>query len=178
VLFYTTLLIASLIVTLVILGLYNLVVFVGNKIKTFRNPDEYVGRTSHLREKNGAFPNKSSKAWGSYGHATPAELACTHPAGLNSRAPWGWPGNNHNQHGLHEDRPNTKPDASKRATLSSYLNQKNDRDRSVADWKQNIGRPIRDDRSGLAGKAYTPSSNVTSNITVPNTMPEDAEYLS
>jgi hypothetical protein len=167
-LFYTTLFIVSLLVTLVILWLYNLVVFVGKKINVSRSSGEYSDGAHQFGDRKYAkIPKMTTQVWGSSGHATPAGLACTHPARPNSPAPWGWPGHDHEAH----DHPKSV------ATLNHYLAQKKIRDESVSEWKRNISRPVRDDRHGLAGRVYTPSSNSVSHITVPAITPDNADDL-
>lgn len=155
-LFYATLLITSFLLTLVLLGLKNLIVFVARKAFKPGKRDAYAGPTAHLDQKTLARKLKTtSSAWGTQAHATPANLAKTHPA-VPGNTPWGWPGSSH---GNHESHP--KP-AMANGSLSAYLARKHEKQQLAADWKQNIGRPIRDDSSSLSGTTYKPSQDAIS----------------
>jgi len=157
VLFYATLLITSFLLTLVILGLKNLIVFVARKIFKLGKQDAYVGPTAHLDPKTlGRNLKVASSAWGTQPHATPATLAKTHPAAAQN-TPWGWPGNGHE---THENHP--KPAVANGASLTAYLARKHENQQPAADWKRNIGRPVRDERSALAGTTYKPSQDAIS----------------
>ena len=136
-LFYTTLLITSFLLTLVIIGLKNLIVSVARKSFSFGKRDAKAGPT----------------AWGTQPHATPANLAKTHPAAALS-TPWGWPGNDHKVRENHAE-----PAAANGASLNAYLARKNDKHQTTSDWKRNSGRPVRGGRSLLAGYAYKPSED-------------------
>lgn len=154
-LFYATLLITSLVVTLVILWVYNMTILAVKKFRESRGLSESHDPTAHLNEKKyGRNVKKVTKAWGEYGHATPNNLARTHPARSGSPAPWGWPGNDHESH---EHQP--KPLTAEGASLSAYLERNSSREKSVENWKKNVARPVRDDRPALAGKAYSPSKD-------------------
>jgi hypothetical protein len=157
VLFYTTLLITSFLLTLVIIGLKILIVFVARKAFGLGKRHVNVGPTAHLDQKTpGRSPKVASSAWGTQPQATPANLAKTHPAAAQN-TPWGWPGNGHE---THENYP--KPAVANKATLSAYLARNHEKQQPAADWKRNIGRPARDERSALAGAAYKPSQDAIS----------------
>ena len=156
-LFYTTLLITSFLLTLVIIGLKNLIVFVARKAFMLGKQNTHVGPTAHLDQKTmGRGLKAASSAWGTQPHATPANLAKTHPAAAQN-TPWGWPGNGHETHENH-----SRPATANGATLSAYLARKYDKRQPAADWKRNIGRPVRDESSALAGTAYKPSEDAIS----------------
>lgn len=156
-LFYTTLLVTSFLLTLVILGLKNMIVFIARKAVKLGKRDAYVGPTAHLDQKTlGRNLKATSSAWGTQPHATPTNLAKTHPA-VPGNTPWGWPGSGHE---THESHP--RPAMANGASLSAYLARKHEKQRSAADWKRNIGRPVRDDRSSLAGTTYKPSQDAIS----------------
>jgi hypothetical protein len=153
VLFYTTLLITSLLLTLAIIGLKNLIVFVARKAFGLGKRHVQAGPTAHLDKMT---LGRSLNTWGTQPHATPANLAKTHPASAQN-TPWGWPGNRHE---IHENHP--KPATSNEGSLSAYLTRKHEKRQSAADWKRNVGRPDRDDRSALAGSTYKPSEDAIS----------------
>lgn len=156
-LFYTTLLITSLLLTLVIIGLKNLIVFVARKAFGLGQRNVGLGPTAHLDQKthNRNFKAASS-AWGTQPHATPGTLARTHPAAAQN-TPWGWPKHDHESH---ENHPNLA--VKDGASLTAYLARRHNKRETAADWKRNVGRPVRDDRSALAGTAYTPSQDTIS----------------
>jgi len=156
-LFYTTLLITSFLLTLVIIGLKNLIVFVARKAFGLGRRHVKAGPTAHLDQKTlGRSPKVASSAWGTQPHATPANLAKTHPAAALS-TPWGWPGND-----LKVRENHAKPAAANGGSLNAYLARKYDKHQTAADWKRNIGRPTRDNRPLLAGYAYKPSEGALS----------------
>lgn len=157
-LFYATLLLTSFLLTLVILGLKNLIVFVFRKVFREKREDVRMRATAHLANNaRGTNLNRASSAWGRQGHAAPATLAKTHPAMPNSNTPWGWPGSN-GEYG----NPSPRPAATNGATLNAYLARKYEKDQTAGDWRRNIGRPLRDDRSALSGQAYKPSQDAIS----------------
>ena len=157
-LFYATLLLTSFLLTLVILGLKNLIVFVFRRVFREKREDVRMRATAHLANNaRGTNLNRASSAWGIQGHAAPATLAKTHPAMPNSSTPWGWPGS----HGDNDDH-SPRPAITNRGTLNAYLARKYEKGQPAADWKRNIGRPLRDDRSALSGQAYKPSEDAIS----------------
>jgi len=152
-LFYTSLLITSFLITVIILALYNLVVALYKKVSVSRSSVPN-GPTSHLSEsKYGRNVKGASKPWGNpASHAKPSDLARTHPAKLERPTPWGWPGNQ-----LESQEVQTRQ-VPKAATLNTYLARNTlAKGQTIDDWKHNVGRPMRDDRPALAGTAYKPS---------------------
>jgi hypothetical protein len=151
-LFYATLLITSLMVTLIILALYNLVVHFAKRnasSKARRDPAAHLGDYKHGRRLHPA-----SSQWGRpNSHAEPAELARTHPAQPVGAIPWGWPGNEVGHHDAVHHRSSTNGAGMLDNHLVRHTLAKN---QTVDDWKHNIARPVRDDRRSLAGKAYKP----------------------
>jgi len=157
VLFYATLLITSFLLTLVILGLKNLIVFVAREAFGLGKRDVKAGPTAHLDKKRlGRNLNVASTAWGGQSHATPAALAKTHPV-VPKNTPWGWPGNDHESR---EDQP--RPAVARGANLNGYLARNYEKQQPSADWKRNVGRPVRDDQSVLSGRVYKPSEDAIS----------------
>lgn len=156
-LFYTTLLVTSFLLTLVILGIKNLIVFAARKaFKPGKQNAHEVPVTYRDQKIMGGNLNVASSAWGKQPHATPASLAKTHPA-APVNTPWGWPGYDRETH-EHQPRVATANGTS----LNAYLARKEEKHRPAADWKRNIGRPIRDDSSSVRGCAYSPSEDAIS----------------
>lgn len=136
-LFYVTLLLTSFLLTLVILGVRTLIVSV------FRR----------LSSKGKAIVSPASSSRGRRNHAAPVVMAKAHPAAPYSASPWGW-------HESGKSRPSTATAGG--GTLSGYLSRRYERQKPPADWKREIGRPIRDDFSPLSGKVYKPSEEAIS----------------
>ena len=142
-----------------ILGLKNLILYFARMVFGKHGEDVRVRATAHLVNNRtlGTHLNAASPAWGRQAHATPANLARTHPARPNSSTPWGWPGNDHDSH-EHASRPSV----ARGSNLNAYLARKYEKQQSVADWKRNVGRPLRDDSSPLSGQVYRPSQDAIS----------------
>lgn len=165
VLFYTSLLLTSILLTLVILGLKNLIVFAFRKLADKGREAVRGGSVAHLSHTvPGPNIHAASSAWGRQNHATPATEAKTHPAvptyAASSR---GWSGT---QHESREKRP--RPTPANAGTLNAYLARKYDKEKPAADWRRNIGRPLRDDGSTLSGQAYKPSEDAISKYGIDN----------
>jgi hypothetical protein len=161
-LFYTALLIASLILVLALLWLYRMVVEAAQNVCRTGLPNMKQASTAHLNEiRCGRNLKGASKAWGRKPHSTPANLARTHPAKPGKTAPWGWPGNTHEVHEHH-----SQVAATKGATLDSYLARNNFKGKTTGGWKQNTGHPIGANRSGLSGQAYQPSQEARSSFAI------------
>ena len=158
-LFYATLLITSLLLTLVILGLKDLIVFLVRKSLKTQKKNVATRRATHPKSMAmGANLNTNSPAWGRRSHTTPAVMAKTHPVVPDSGTPWGWPGSDNN---TRERRSRSAP--ARRTTLSDYLARQYEKQQSVADWKRNIGRPLRDEgTAALSGRVYEPSEDALS----------------
>jgi hypothetical protein len=158
VLFYTTLLITSFLLTLVILGLKDLIVFTARKaFKPGKQNTNEIPVAYRDQKTMGKNLNVASSAWGTQPHATPATLAKTHPA-VPANTPWGWPGYDRE---TREHQPRVA--AANGTSLNAYLARKNEKHRPAADWKRNIGRPVRDDdSSSINGRAYNPSEDAIS----------------
>jgi len=117
VLFYISLFITGFVFILVLFWLYRMIVSYTQRIYRTRIPNAVQSPTGHLNEqKYGKNSKLASKAWGGKPHATPANLARTHPANAEKPAPWGLPGHEHEIYG-HQPRVA----ATKGATLNAYL---------------------------------------------------------
>lgn len=157
-LFYTTLLITSLLLTLAILGLKDLIVFMVRRSLRKQKHYQSAGKTTHPKNRAmGTKLNTDSPAWGRLSHASPATMAKTHPALPDSGTPWGWPGSDNN---TREYNSSSAP--ARGATLSDYLARKYEEQQTAGDWKRNIGRPLRDEGVALSGQAYKPSEDALS----------------
>lgn len=163
-LFYITLLITSLIVITVLLWFLRMVSALTQSIRGTHTPNAKQGPTAHLNERQ---YNKSSKrasrAWGKKPHATPANLARTHPAKVDKSTPWGWRGN---VNAIREQK--LKVAASEEATLNSTQARKNLRRETVDSWKQmQKQRQLRrKNNSSLSGQAYAPSQDARSTFAI------------
>lgn len=152
-LFYITLLLTSLVVTLMILWLYKLTVFFVRKVFRSTHDQAGVGPVDHVRARR-----KASRAWGIRAHATPTKQAQTHPASANNRA-GRWSGY---AQSVHKEHPELA--TSTGADLSSYLSrQDSETSRRSVDWKRELGRPIRDDsRPAFRSDSQKSGQNVAS----------------
>lgn len=103
--FYTSLFVACVIIAIVVLYLYNSVVDVGKSIYKAFLPSSRNKLTAHLEERKVVTTiNDTPTPWGWKSHATPENIARTHPAAPNAQTPWGWrgkPHQTHNQHSAH-----------------------------------------------------------------------------
>ena len=153
-LFYTTLLITSFLLTLAILGLKYLVVFVARKVFGLGKRVAEADLAAYRRQKTSdgslkAIPTYRAREF----YATAPALAKTDTAAPT----WGGSGNDRDGY-EHSSMSATAG----RGSLNDYLASKYDKKQNVGDWKRNIGRPARDDTSALAGTAYRPSQDAIS----------------
>ncbi|MCP4002148.1 MAG: hypothetical protein GY727_14660 [Gammaproteobacteria bacterium] len=161
-LFYTLLFFSSFILVLAVLWLLRLIASFSQRIYKNRLPNEKQGPTAHLNKKKyGKNVKLASRAWGRKPHATPTNLARTHPAKTRTLVPWGWPGNKYD---LDEHRPQvavTKAVTPKSSPVSNKPEHK-----KVKAWKSSAGKLMRDSRSGLSGQAYQPSEDARSTFAI------------
>lgn len=157
-LFYVTLLLISILLTLIILGLKNLIMFVFKKaVQGGREGVKYRTASKSYVRVPGSTGNEVSSAWGKRDYATSGVPAKTHPASAFSATPWGWPGGENGGSGNRSRSASTS-----QGSLNAYLARSYNNRAPVADWKRNIGRPIRDDWSPLTGEVYKPSKDAMS----------------
>jgi len=93
--FYTSLFVASLVVALVVVWLYNAVADVATQIYRAFLPSSKNNTTKYVRD----VPlhttiNDTPIPWGWGSHETPKTVAKTHAAIPSKESPWGWPGSN------------------------------------------------------------------------------------
>jgi len=151
-LFYTTLFITSLILIVVVLWVCRLFAAFGQRAYKIRLPDADQGPTAHLTEgKYGKDKRLASKAWGRKPHATPANLARTHPAMAEKQAPWGWPGN---ENEVRENQPKTAPKS--QPAPKPYKARRKRKIKTTGTWA------IRKVGYGLSGQSYQPSQDARS----------------
>jgi hypothetical protein len=148
--FYALLFLASVVVALVILRMYNLIVSIGKTVYTAFLPSTKNGITNHLE----GVPltttiNETRTPWGWKDHSTPSTLARTHPATAEKQAPWGWPGNTKEIRG---HKPVNQ--SSDGADLNSYLKHQRAKTQSGAEKKPTVGWPYREEKFEFAGKDY------------------------
>jgi hypothetical protein len=149
-LFYTTLLLTSLIVTLAIIWMYKLIVFLARNV--FRGNPHSIGLDSNPRfnqKSPGLKWGSDARPWGGIGHSNPSTVARTHPAVPDQTTPWGWPDHKHADDGYHPT-PASLPEES----LNTYLSRQSIRPDMLGTWKLNVDRPDRDDRSVFNSKVH------------------------
>jgi len=148
--FYTFLFIASVIVALVILRLYNAIVGVGRDVYEAILPSSKDSPTDHLEGvKLNTTINDTPTPWGWKSHSTPSNLARTHPARPSEQTPWGWPGNKN------EIREHHPGDASSNGSgIDAYVNRDNPPPPEEELKKPVVGWPYREEKFEFAGKAY------------------------
>ena len=124
--FYTSLFIASLVVALVIVWLYNAVADVATQIYRAFLPSSKNNTTEYVREVSlRTTINDTRTPWGWNSHETPRTVAKTHaaiPSSTSKASPWGWPGS---------DKPKSA-----------------EKEKSKVSW------PCREEESEFAGKSY------------------------
>ena len=148
--FYALLFIASVIVALVILKLYNSIVSVGKTVYTAFLPSSKDGITDHFE----GVPltttiNETRTPWGWKDHSTPSTLTQTHPAATEKQTPWGWPGNAKE---ILERKPADQ--SSDHADLNSYLKLQRAKAQAVKEKKPSVGWPYREEKFEFAGKDH------------------------
>jgi len=139
-LFYTALLIASLVAALVILWVYRTIQYNAGSVYKTVIPDSELAHINHSKSKTApAASGGSASPWGWNGHETPANAAKTHAALPTEKPQWDWSGNRneisetHPHHGSHD----------------SYAVP--NRDKTL---KAGAGWPHREEKQEFAGKAY------------------------
>ena len=145
--FYTSLFVASVIVALVILWLYNSIVEAGKVVYRAFLPSSKTSTTSHLDNQTVApTVNDTPTPWGWKVGSKPATLARAHPARPVENAPWGWPGNPNEirDHGPGGDGTG----------LDSYLSKLEARRNDRKAKRAPVGWPHREEMFEFAGKAY------------------------
>jgi hypothetical protein len=148
--FYTGLIVASVIVALVILWLYNAIADAGKVVYRAMLPSSKSNATKQpLRQRLATTINDTPTPWGWKSGATPANEAQTHPARPSKQAPWGWPGNDNEirEHGA-------------AAAYNAHLDGANAQLRSKETEKPNVGWPYREEKLEMAGKTYKVSRKV------------------
>ena len=151
--FYTTLFIASLIVALVIVWLYNAVADVAKQVYRAMLPSAKNNLTDHVKDvPMRTSINDTPTPWGWNGHGTPKHAAKTHaakPEMPSAATPWGWAGNDREirEHGSAHAFPN----GSKTETaFKSYANKL----KPAQKPKEKVGWPYREEKFEFAGKSY------------------------
>lgn len=160
--FYTSLFVASLIVALVILWLYNALMDVGRVVYRAMLPSSKNNITGHVRDY--VLPstgNGTPTPWGWQSKAAPAQLAKTQAATpgesrpATERAPWGWPGNN--QVTSKHQPAHACPDGSKtEAAFWGYVAKPDSAEKA----NRKVGWPYREEKFEFAGKSYKTTRRV------------------
>jgi hypothetical protein len=153
--FYTSLFIASVIVALVILWLYNAIVDAGKVVYEAFLPSSKTSTTSHLDKQQtvATTVNDTPTPWGWKAASKPSTEARTHPARPIENAPWGWPGNPKviREHGTGGDGTG----------LDTYMNKLESRRKNRKNKQARTGWPYREEMFEFAGKAYKVTRKVT-----------------
>ena len=148
--FYTSLFIASLIVALVIVWLYNSVADVAKQVYKAILPSSKNNYTGQARD----VPlhttiNDTPTPWGWNSHETPKTVAKTHAALPSQATPWGWSGNDREIRG--RGASHAIPNGSKtKAGLMGYGSKPKTAEKS----NQKTGWPYREEEFEVAGKSY------------------------
>lgn len=156
--FYTSLFIASVIVALIILYLYNALMEVGKAVYRAILPSSKDNLTKHIDEtRYNSTINDTPTPWGWQPHATPASAAKTVPAMPSDNTPWGWKGNDNEirEHGPKSATKKVTRDAA--SGLDAFI-KKNVNERGT---KSAVGWPYREEKFEFAGKSYKVSRKAT-----------------
>ncbi len=146
-LFYTGLLIASLLVALIAHWVYRTIRYNASSVYSTVIPGVSEGPTSHVKAHVTPVTTGGSAApWGWTNHETPANAAKTHAALPTEKPHWDWSGNKSE---INEHHPHHGPDA-----YSAKSNQVDTR-------KASAGWPHREDKLEFAGKSYKVTRKVT-----------------
>jgi len=144
-LFYSTILIVSLIVAVVILWFYRTTKDTSKAVyNTIKPPAVDHSPTNHLKETTAPMAvTDTPTPWGTKSHHTPRNLAQTHAAKPIEQAPWAWQG--HKRHQVREQRTHN--------ARHSSLNDAPSAD-PASIRSQNVGWPYREDMMKTGGKGY------------------------
>jgi hypothetical protein len=149
--FYTALIVASVIVALIILWLFNAIADAGKVVYSAILPSSKTNANQHLDKAVhvASTINSTRTPWGWKSGATPAREAHANPAKPSKQAPWGWPGNENEirEHGAS-------------AAYNAHLDDANAQLRSKETEKPNVGWPYREEKFEMAGKTYKVSRKV------------------
>lgn len=152
--FYTSLFVASVIVALVIIWLYNSIVEAGKVVYHAFLPSSKTNTTSHLDNKTVApTVNDTPTPWGWRAGSKPATEARAHPARPAENAPWGWRGNANK---IRDRGPNGHGTG-----LDSYLQKLDTRRKDRKEKRARVGWPYREEMFEFAGKAYKVTRRMT-----------------
>lgn len=148
--FYTSLFIASLIVALIALWLYNALVDIGKVVYQAILPSSKGNPTDHLKPEVvlRTTINDVPTPWGWGEHSKPSQAARTAKIAPSDSVPWGWPGNNSKirEHGRQYDLNGG-------AALTDP--QPDQQAKSATGW------PYREEKFDFAGKSYKVSRKAT-----------------
>lgn len=151
-LFYTMLLLASLAAALLILWLYNLTIFAGKKMRRSKSLQKNLGQVSLASEStHGRNMQMTSQFRTRKAASGPFNINHDLAGTANHPLQSTWTGKIQKQDDYHP-----RSIDSNGSTLSAYLARKDREKASYKDWKQNVGRPVRDDRGGATRSSYRP----------------------
>lgn len=140
--FYTSLFVASIIVAVVILYLYNAVVDVGRTVYKALLPSSKDNLTAHIPEEAlSTTINETLTPWGWSDESSQAKVGRTNRSLSSKQTPWGWKGN---------DRVIREHGAKSGAAIAKTGNESNSTENPAA----TVGWPYREEKFEFAGKAY------------------------
>jgi hypothetical protein len=150
-LFYSILFVGVLSVAFIALWLFRKIAVISEIMFRKGIPNSKQAPAAHLN-KNGYGRNlkRASKTWSRKRPATPEKLAPRIQI-------------------LKQEEPehfNPGVAMTKEANLNGFLARKSIKDQASGNWKPNITSSIRDDRSGIAGRAYQPSQQAISKFAI------------
>jgi hypothetical protein len=149
-LFYSTILIVSLIVAVVILWFYRTNKDTSQAIyNTIKPPAVDRSPNNHLKETTAPMADTPTP-WGTKSHQAPRSLAQTHATRPLKQAPWGWPG--HKQHQVREQHTHN-------ASHSSLIDAPSADPVSIR--SQKVGWPYREEMVKTGGKVYKKARKVS-----------------
>lgn len=150
--FYTSLFVASVIVALVVVWLFNAIMDVGKQVYRAMLPSSKDNLTSHVHDVPlNTTINDTPTPWGWKSHETPRNAAKTHAATPipAKSTPWGWPGNEGEvrKHGPEHVMPNGSRTEADMWGLGGKA-------KSTEPAKLKVGWPYREEKFEFAGKSY------------------------
>ena len=139
--FYTSLFVASLIVALVIVWLFNAMKNAGKAVYSAILPSSKNNPASHVKERVLLTTvNDTPTPWGWKSSDTPRNMARRHAAQSSERTSWGWKGKGHDIDGRQAHRNTHDNKIVARPAASSM---------------KNVGWPYREEKLSSHGKANT-----------------------
>jgi len=148
--FYTSLFIACVVIALVFLFFYNSVADLGKLIYRKFHSGSKKKPAAHQEERILATTiNDTPTPWGWASHATPENIARTHPAAPSRQSPWGWPGHHHETYAHHSAGVTGNTNGGGASHSHNGGASKPEETETPT-----VGWPYREEKFELSGKAY------------------------